>query len=222
MPLSYLTELVGEWTPCGGYDLWGQKVWGFLPQKLALRRGHDKDNLKVMVTLEFQISVQPTKRWMYDFSCSIDCCRIVGKMIPRLGRTPNDQFTLKGAKRVQADHAGTWWGGVGWNPVRGLLSRGDVGQDVQVQEYSFLQNLGLYVIYHIYSIFKIYYTLKNILLLGSICFLPMFWTLLVLIQWIIPKPDDNPFLLLQVPKQGQETEDTNGWLKDCIVCNSKR
>ena len=108
------------------------------------------------------------------FFCSIDCCRIVGNMIPRLGRTPIDQFTLKGAKRVQADHAGTWWGGVGWNPLRGLLSRGDVGQDVQVQEYSFLQNLGLYVIFHIYSIFKIYYTLKNILLLGSICFFPMF------------------------------------------------
>ena len=175
VPLSYLTELVGEWTPCGGYDLWGQKVWGFLPQKLALRRGHDKDNLKVMVTLEFHylfISVQPMKRLMYFYS--IDCFRIVGHMIPRLGKTPNDQFTLKGAKRVQADHAGTWWGGVGWNPLWGLLSRGDVGQDVQVQEYYFLPNSGLHIIFHIYSIFKIYYTLKNILLLGSICFLPMF------------------------------------------------
>ena len=70
-------------------------------------------------------------------------------MIPRLGRTPNDQFTLKGAKRVQADHAGTWWGGVGWNPLWGLLSRGDVGQDVQGREYSFLQNLGLHIIFHI-------------------------------------------------------------------------
>ena len=26
VPLLYLIELVGEWTPCGGYDLWGQKV----------------------------------------------------------------------------------------------------------------------------------------------------------------------------------------------------
>lgn len=26
VPLLYLIELVGEWTPCGGYDLWGEKV----------------------------------------------------------------------------------------------------------------------------------------------------------------------------------------------------
>ena len=77
-------------------------------------------------------------------------CVVCWKYDSKTRKTPNDQFTLKGAKRVQADHAGTWWGGVGWNPVRGLLSRGDVGQDVQVQEYSFLQNLGLHIVLHTY------------------------------------------------------------------------